>query len=158
MRSVIATRKDFWTGVIYAAVGLGALVMARNYALGSAARMGPGYFPTAVGALLVIVGAVIVLRAFLYPGEPVGSLAWKPMLLVLGSIIAFGLLIGRAGLPIAAVVLVLGCAAASDRFRLEWIPMLGMVGLIAFCVALFVVGMGIPMPLVGPWFSGTDGR
>ena len=76
------------------------------------------------------------------------------MLLVLGSIVAFGILINRAGLLLAAVVLVLGCAAASERFRLGWLPVLGMAALIAFCVIVFVIGMGIPMPLIGPWFSG----
>ena len=80
------------------------------------------------------------------------------MLLVLGSIVAFGFLINRAGFLVAAIVLVLGCAAASERFRLGWLPVLGLVALIAFCVVVFVIGMGIPMPLVGPWFGGPDSR
>jgi hypothetical protein len=49
---------------------------------------------------------------------------------------------------------VLGCAAASERFRLGWLPVLGMAALIAFCVIVFVIGMGIPMLVIGPWFSG----
>ena len=158
MRGAIATRKDFWTGVIYVVVGGGALVMARNYPLGSAGRMGPGYFPAAVASLLLIVGAIIVLRSFFCEGASIHRLAWKPILLVSGSIIAFGFLVGRAGLPIAAAVLVLGCAVASNRFRLAWLPVLGLVALITFCVVVFVIGMGIPMPLVGPWFGGPDGR
>jgi hypothetical protein len=158
VRGAIVTRKDFWTGVIYIVVGVGALVMARNYPLGSAGRMGPGYFPAAVASLLLLVGAIIVLRSFLSEGLSIHRLAWKPILLVSGSIIAFGFLVGRAGLPIAAAVLVLGCAAASDRFRLAWLPMLGMVALITFCIVVFVIGMGIPMPLFGPWFDGPAGR
>jgi len=154
VRAAIATRKDFWTGVIYIAVGVCAFLMARHYAFGSAARMGPGYFPTVVASLLVLVGGAIVARSFFRAGGLIESFAWRPTLLVLGSIIAFGYLIGRAGLLIASGVLLLGCAAASERFRLGWFPMLGLVGLIAFCAALFVIGMGIPMPLVGPWLSG----
>lgn len=153
MRSTIATRKDFWTGVIYIVVGILAVVIARNYALGSAARMGPGYFPTVVASLLVIVGTIIVVRSFLREGEFVDRLAWKPILLVLGSIIAFGLLVNRAGLVIAAAVLLFGSAAASERFRLSWFPLLGFMALIAFCVLVFIIGMRIPMPIVGPWFS-----
>ena len=154
MRIVIGTRKDFWTGVIYVVIGLSALVIARNYALGSAARMGPGYFPTAVALLLTAIGVTIVARSFLREGESIDRFAWKPMLLVLGSIVAFGILINRAGLVLAAVVLVLGCAAASERFRVGWLPVVGMAALIAFCVIVFVIFMGIPMPLIGPWFSG----
>lgn len=154
MRIAVATRKDFWTGVIYVVIGVSAFVIARNYALGSAARMGPGYFPTAVALLLTAVGVAIVVRSFFRQGELIDRFAWKPMLLVLGSIVAFGILINRAGLVLAAVVLVLGCAAASERFRIGWLPVLGMAALIAFCVIVFVIGMGIPMPLIGPWFSG----
>jgi hypothetical protein len=154
VRAAIATRKDFWTGVIYIVVGVGAFLMARHYAFGSAARMGPGYFPMVVASLLVLVGGAVVARSFFRAGGLIEGMAWKPALLVLGSIIAFGFLIGRAGLLVAAGVLLLGCAAASERFRLGWLPMLGLLGLIAFCAVLFVIGMGIPMPLVGPWLSG----
>lgn len=154
MRAAITTRKGFCTGVIYIVVGIGALLMARHYTLGSAARMGPGYFPIAVAALLVAVGVAIVVRSFLRDDTAISRVALKPMLLVLGSITAFGFLINRAGLIVAALVLVVGCAAASDRFRLGVMPLLGLVALIAFCAGLFVLGMGIPMPLVGPWFSG----
>ena len=64
MRSAVTTRKDFWTGIIYVVIGLGALLMARHYAFGSTAHMGPGYFPTAVALLLVAIGAVILARSF----------------------------------------------------------------------------------------------
>jgi Tripartite tricarboxylate transporter TctB family len=153
VRAAIATRRDFWTGVIYIAVGLCALAMARHYALGSAARMGPGYFPTVVASLLVMVGVAIVVRSFFRQGALIDRFAWKPTLLVLGSITAFAFLIGRAGLIVAAAVLLLGCAAASERFRLGWLPLLGLAALVAFCAVVFVTGMGIPMPLLGPWFS-----
>ena len=153
MRTAVATRKDFWTGVLYMTVGLGALLMARRYTFGSTAHMGPGYFPTAVALLLAAIGALIVARSFFADGASVGRIAFKPIVLVLGSTIAFGFLINRAGLLVAGVVLVLGCASASDRFRLEWVALLGMIGLIAFCAVVFVFGMGIPMPLVGPWLS-----
>jgi hypothetical protein len=156
LRSAIVRRKDFWTGVIYVAVGISAIVIARNYTLGSAARMGPGYFPTVVASLLAIVGAVIIARSFLRKGELIGNLAWLPMLLVFGSIVAFGLLINRAGLLLATVVLLLGCAAASDRFRFDWTALLGLVALTAFCAAVFAFGMGIPMPLIGSWFSAGE--
>ena len=153
MRTTVTTRKDFWTGVLYIVVGLGALLMARNYTFGSTARMGPGYFPTAVALLLVAIGATITVRSLFADGASIARIVFKPIALVLGSTIAFGFLINRTGLIVAALVLVLGCAAASDLFRLQWIPLLGMAALIAFCAIVFVFGMGIPMPLLGPWLT-----
>lgn len=153
MRTAVITRKDFWTGVVYVVFGLGALLMARHYTFGSTAHMGPGYFPTAVALLLVAIGAVILARCFFTHGASTGGIVFKPIALVLGSTVAFGFLINRTGLIVAAVVLVLGCAAASDRFQLEWKALLGMAALVAFCAIVFVVGMRIPMPLIGPWLS-----
>jgi Tripartite tricarboxylate transporter TctB family len=147
-------RKDLWTGILYVVIGVSAFLIARNYTLGSAGRMGPGYFPAAVSLLLVVIGSVIVGRSFLVDGSTVRNFAIRPMAVVLCSIVAFGLLLTRAGFLVAGAVLVLGCAMASERFRLDWIPAIGMVGLIGACAFLFIGGMGIPMPLVGPWFGG----
>ena len=154
MRTGLGLRKDFWTGSIYVAIGVAALLIARNYNFGSGARMGPGYFPTVVAAALILVGTVIVGRSFFRPGEGIAGFAWRPLAIVIASIVAFGFLIVRAGFPVAAVVLVLGCALASERFRLAPIPLLGMLGLIGLCIVLFVSGLGVPMPLVGRWFGG----
>ena len=62
--------RDFWTGVIYVAVGTAAVVIARDYGLGTAFRMGPGYFPTILGGLLVLIGLLSLGRAALRSGEP----------------------------------------------------------------------------------------
>src|SRR4029453_1837050 len=67
--------KDFWTGVIYLVVGLGAVLLARAYPLGTARRMGPAYFPTVLGYLLAILGLVAVVRAFIQPGAAIGKFA-----------------------------------------------------------------------------------
>lgn len=60
----ITNGKDFWAGVMFIAFGLGFMIVARNYAMGNAVRMGPAYFPTALGGILVVLGAVVFLRAF----------------------------------------------------------------------------------------------
>lgn len=153
MNWTIRNPKDFWTGLVYACVGIVAFLIAKNYAFGSAGRMGPGYFPTVVSLLLVAVGFVTFARAFRVSGERIGGLAWKPMVLILGSILSFGLLIERAGLVIAAVVLLLMSAAASREFRFEWTAALGLMALVAFCAVVFVTGLGVPMPLLGSWFN-----
>jgi uncharacterized membrane protein YhhN len=151
--TVIRAPKDFWTGVIYLAVGALGILVGREYSFGSAGRMGPGYFPFAISCLLLLFGVITVVRSFLTDGEPVGALAWKAIALVIGSVVAFGLLLPTAGLVIAMLVMVLMSAAASEKFRFDWAATAGLVGLVVFCSLVFVKGLGVPMPLVGTWLQ-----
>ncbi len=60
----IKNAKDFWAGVLFIGFGLAFVLIARNYQMGSAVRMGPAYFPTILGGLLAVLGLVIFLRSF----------------------------------------------------------------------------------------------
>ena len=153
MGSFIRAPKDFWTGVIYLAVGALGIVVGREYSFGSAGRMGPGYFPYVISCLLILFGVITLVRSFMTDGEPVGALAWKAIGLVVGSVVAFGLLLPTAGLIVAMTVLVLMSAAASEKFRFEVKATAGLVGLVVFCSLVFVKGLGVPMPLLGSWFG-----
>jgi putative tricarboxylic transport membrane protein len=145
--------RDFWTGVIYVAVGAGAVVVARDYELGTALRMGPAYFPTVLGGLLVVIGLLSLGRAVLQPGEPVPPVRLKGLAAVTVATLGFGALARGAGLVVALPVLVLVSAAASVRFR--WGPALALAtGLTLFCAAVFLKGLGVPIPLRGPWLGG----
>ncbi len=152
MVSNVRSPKDFWIGVIYLVAGTTGMLIARGYSFGSAGRMGPGYFPTIVSGLLVLFGAFSVLRAFTASGEPIGTLNWKGIILITGSVFAFGYLLQQAGLVIALLTIVLVSATASERFRFEWRAGLALIALIVFCALVFVRGLGVPMPLVGEWF------
>jgi putative tricarboxylic transport membrane protein len=152
MRSVKNPR-EFWTGVIYVAVGASAIVLARDYGLGTAFRMGPGYFPTALGGLLVLIGLVALGRAFLQPGDPLPPLRLKGVVAVTAATVAFGVLVRGAGVVVALPLLVVGSAAASARFR--WAPALALAAaLTLFSVAVFLKGLGVPLPILGPWLGG----
>jgi hypothetical protein len=148
----IRSQKDFGAGLLYAAFGVAALLMARDYGMGTASRMGPGYFPTALGALLLLIGTASVIRAFFRDGKPIGAVAWKGAALVTAGTVLFGLLLRPAGLVPALVALILVGASASSRFRIEWRAGALMVVLIAFCALVFVKALGLPVPLLGPWF------
>ncbi len=63
--------KDFWSGALFVAVGVGAIVLGSKYTLGSVARMGPGYFPRLIGILLVVLGGMLALRALAVDGPKV---------------------------------------------------------------------------------------
>jgi len=150
----IRSQQDFGAGLLYAAFGLAALLMARDYGMGTASRMGPGYFPTALGALLLLTGIASVVRSFFRDGKPIGAVAWKGAALVTAATVLFGLLLRPAGLVPALVALILVGASASSRFRFEWRAGALMLALIAFCALVFVKGLGLPVPLLGHWFGG----
>lgn len=150
----IRNPRDFWAGAIYLALAAVAIGIGRNYSFGSSARMGPGYFPVALGSILALLGAISVIRAFVRPGEPVAAFAWRPLLAILGAVVLFGLLLERAGVIVALVCLIGVGALASRNSRLDATSVGAFAGLIAFCVFVFVKGLGLPMPLVGSWFGG----
>jgi putative tricarboxylic transport membrane protein len=149
----ISSPKDFWSGLIYLFFGVSAILIARDYGMGSALRMGPAYFPTVLGWLLIIIGAISVVRGFLVAGTPIGRFAAKGLIIITGATVLFGLTVRGAGLAIALPVFVILSAAASSRFRV--LPTLLMAAaLTAFCVLVFVHGLGVPLPVIGSWFGG----
>jgi len=150
---MIRNAKDFWTGLIYIFFGSSAILIGREYGMGTAIKMGPAYFPTILGGLLVGIGVISVIRSFIVRGTPVGAFAFKGLTLVTVSALVFGFLVRRAGLAIALPLLVIISAYASTRFR--WRPtLLIAAGLTVFCALVFLKGLGIPLPIIGPWFGG----
>jgi putative tricarboxylic transport membrane protein len=145
--------KDFCTGGIYIAFGLSAVIIGLDYGMGRAVKMGPAYFPTVLGGLLILVGIIASVRSFLQPGTPIGGFTFKGLALVIVSVMVFGLIIKGAGLAIALPVLVILSAFASNQFR--WGPTLPLAaGLTLFCVVVFIKGLGVPLPILGVWFGG----
>lgn len=148
----IRGEKDLGIGATYLALGLVGFIVARNYSFGTAGRMGPGYFPTIISALLIIFGLVTIAKGFVRDGERIGTINWKALTLVTLSVCAFGFLLETAGLAAALTALILISAAASERFRFEIRPLIGLIALNIFCLAVFVEGLGLPMPIIGEWF------
>jgi Tripartite tricarboxylate transporter TctB family len=150
---MIRSTKDFWTGVIYIAFGACTIIIAREYGMGTALKMGPAYFPTILGGLLVLIGAIAMIRAFIVEGTPIGALAVKPLAILLGSIVLFGFIVRGVGLLVALPLLVVLSASASIYFRLLLTLALA-AGLTVFCIMIFVQGLGVPLPIIGPWLGG----
>jgi hypothetical protein len=145
--------KDFWTGLIYIVFGSGALVIARDYGLGTARKMGPAFFPSILSVLLIIIGLISLARSVIRPGTPIGRFTIKGLLLVTGATLFFGLILRRAGLIVAMPALVIVSGYASRRFR--WPAAVALAAaLTAFCILIFLKGLGIPIPVIGPWFGG----
>src|SRR5215475_13360497 len=113
----IKNPKDFWAGVLYIAFGAAAILIALNYPAGTAGRMGPGYFPRLLGGILVALGLILCLRALRLRGTPITFGSFKPLLVVIGSVVLFGIAAAPLGLVVATVILVVVSSAASDEFR-----------------------------------------
>ena len=141
--------KDFYAGLIFITVGIVALVIGRDYSLGTTTRMGPGYFPAMLGWLLTILGLTIALRSLIIDGPPVGHIGFRPLALILASMLAFAGLLEPAGLVIATIALIaIGCLGSVESRAREVIIL--SVALIAVALGLFVYGLGLPMK-IWPW-------
>ncbi len=99
----IKSQVDFFAGLMFLVVGGLFAIGAQKYNVGSAARMGPGYFPMLLGIMLAVLGAAIIFYAMVHQpthskdGEKIGAWAWKPLGYILGANLVFGVLLG--GLP-----------------------------------------------------------
>jgi hypothetical protein len=149
----VSSSRDLWAGLIYLTIGAAGLWFGWAYPMGTAGRMGSGYFPKVLAALLIGFGVLGVLRSFTIESPAITPVRWRPLILVLLACLLFALLLEPAGLIAAMAVFILTCAAASQQFKLDPLSMLGVVALITACALVFVVGLGIPMPLVGPWLE-----
>lgn len=152
MPSFIRHPKDFWTGIIFLGFGLAAIYIGQDYNMGQAAKMGPGYFPTVLGAILAVIGGIAVLRSFIVHGEPVGGINIKGLVLVLASVLLFGFLMRGGGMALAVFVGVMVSALASGKYRFFPTVILA-IGAVIFCVVLFVELLGLPIPIFGSWFG-----
>jgi len=116
-------------------------------------RMGPAYFPTMLGTLLVLIGIALVLRSFIRSGLPLDRFALGKVAWVVGSILLFGLLLRGMGLVIAIIVIVIVSAYASQKFRWPVAVALA-VGIAISSAIVFIVLLGIPIPIIGTWIGG----
>ena len=149
----IRSEKELCAGLLYLGIAGAFLWFGRDYRLGSGAKMGPGFFPFYLSLGLAALGVAAVFRGFRIDGERAGSIAWKPLMLVLSGCLAFGLLLNPAGLVPALAALCLLSAGASAYFRVSGKAALGLLVLIGFCTVIFVKGLGVPMPILGFWFG-----
>jgi Tripartite tricarboxylate transporter TctB family len=142
----VKSPQDFGAGILFIAVGVGALWLGRDYAVGSLTRMGPGYLPTALSWALTAIGAVIALRSLAFDGPRIEPAALRPQAFILAAIVVFALGIERLGLAPTVALVAVVAALASREVRGREMVALGL-GLAALCVILFVYLLGQPFPV-----------
>ena len=139
----IRNSKDFYSGLIFIFFGVLAIGIARDYPMGTAVRMGPGYFPTILGGSLALLGLVVSARFLWLSGEAMEPWALRTLLFVLGATLAFGFLIQPLGLFLTTLLLVVLSCLGGWKFRLREVAILSL-GLAALAVGLFVYALGLP--------------
>lgn len=151
---LIKSQKDFWSGVMFIAIGLFFAWFATDYQMGTAARMGPGYFPFWLGIIIAVLGALIGIGGLRRstPEDKVGKFDFRVNILVLGSAVLFGLLLRPLGLYASLFVLVVVSSLASHEFGWK-VTLANAVFLILFSYFAFIRGLGLIFPLY-PWFIG----
>lgn len=143
----IRSPQDFWAGVMFA--GFGAFFVAwslAHYALGSAVRMGPGYFPVLLGGLLVLLGAGILVKSLAIDGPKVAAFHFRPLLLVALAVVAYGYLMKPGGLVVATAAAVFIGALAGNEFKWKEVLVVA-AALVIFSWLVFVKGLTLPFPL-----------
>lgn len=146
MRIGLRNNRGFWSGLMLAGAGAGALFIAKDYRLGSALRMGPGYFPSVLGGILVLLGILVLARGLKSPEPTEGRWSLRALILLPLSLVLFGWLIEHAGFVPALLVLVVGSSAAGDEFKVVEALMLAAVITVG-AVVVFLWGLGLPFPL-----------
>lgn len=147
----IKSQKDFFSGLMFMSVGVAFAWGSSSYAIGSGARMGPGYFPLALGILLAILGGIITFKALVVEtvdGDKVGKFAWKPLFFIIAANLVFGAMIGGLpslhmpplGLIVGIYALTFIASFAGDEFKLKEIivlaTVLALMSYLAFIVLL----------------------
>ena len=139
--------KDIFAGLIFIAFGAGAFLHAHDYAVGTAVAMGPGYFPAAIGMVLAAIGVAAILRGLSRTTpDPITPHRIEPLILIFAGILAFSLLIERAGLLVASAALI--ALACFRRLRTKPLEVLIIyVVLTGFSAVVFVLLLGVQLPL-----------
>lgn len=142
--------KDLLAGLIFVVVGIGTFVLARDYEIGSATEMGPGYFPAAVGLVLTAIGAAAIVRGVTRKTpDPITPHRLEPLVLIFVGILAFSFLLESVGLVLASAALI--GIACFRRIRERPLEVLAIyAGLTAFSAIVFVYLLGMQLPLF-PW-------
>lgn len=153
--SLIRNPKEFGSGCLFAGFGLAAIVIGASYPIGTAARMGPGYFPRGLGMILLALGAILLIKSFRSKGAAIAIKDVRPLLIVLGSVVLFGLTVVPLGLVVSTVLLIVAASTASHEFRWKEATIASVL-LAGFVVLAFGYGLKLQLPILPP-FLGNGG-
>lgn len=148
------SRDDLIAAALFIGLGGFFAIEALSYDLGTPFRMGPGFLPLTLGAVLAALGLAIGIKGLSRGTDPVKDpVSWRAILLVSVAVIFFAVTLRGLGFVPAVFVTVLGTCLAS---RMNTVPgaILIAIGLTVISTVIFVVGLRLQVPLIGPWLGG----
>ena len=133
---------------MFMGIGGGFAIEATTYSMGSAARMGPGYFPFWLGIVLALIGDTILISALSKKATDtsVSRFDLKILLLVIGSVVLYGVALRPLGLYLSLVLLVVVSSLASHEFNWK-VSVANALFLVLFSYVAFIRGLGLIFPL-----------
>ncbi|MFM1991111.1 MAG: hypothetical protein RJA99_4068 [Pseudomonadota bacterium] len=145
----IRNHRDFWSGVLFIVTGILFMILSRQYQMGTAAKMGPGYFPTILGGLMAALGVLIMLPAFSKKGPQVriDRMDFKSIVLVLVAVAVYAATLPTLGFIVSIVLLIMISSFASHEFSLKT-TLLSTLVLLVFSWAVFVKGLELQFPFL----------
>ncbi len=152
----IKSQRDFWSGLLFLVVGVVFAWGATEYSFGNSARPGPGYFPFSLGILLALLGGLVLFKALTLEsenGDPIGAIAWRPLIIIVASIAIFGISLPRLGLACTLPILITLSALASSEFHWRDV-LISSVVLTVGSWALFIWGLKLTIQLWPIYVTG----
>jgi hypothetical protein len=149
----ILARKNVLAGLMFIAIAALGLWVSRDYPIGTALRMGTGYVPRLLCWILMGLGAAILVQGLREKDAPPERTSWRqlmPIVVVTTSLVAFALAIEQLGL-VLSILLLVGIGAIAARDIKIWELLLAAVVLIALSYAIFILGLGLTMPVWPVW-------
>ena len=150
----IRNQKDFWSATMFIIFGVLFIVWSTDYQFGTTQRMGPGYFPTVLGMMLVALGILVALPSIRHDAQEthVGKIGWRGLLVILGAVVLYAILLPRLGFVVSMAALVIMSAMASKEFTWK-AALLSTVVLGLFSYAVFVKGLELQFPVWPPFLT-----
>lgn len=145
----IRNHRDFWSGVLFAITGGLFMLLSQQYTVGTAAKMGPGYFPTMLGGLMALLGLMLLVPA-VRAGSPETRIArpdFRTIGLILGAVALYAATLPTLGFIVSLVLLVIVSSFASHEFSLKS-TLISAVALLIGSWLVFVKGLELQFPFL----------
>ena len=147
MKNELMNNKRFLTGIQFLIIGGVSIYIAQDYPMGTALRMGPGYFPIVLGGMIGLFGVYELIIGALKPDPVKGNWSLRALIILTVAAVLFGILMEHAGFIPALIVLIFVAAAASREFKFVEV-LISAVVITVSSVGLFIYGLGLPYPLI----------
>jgi hypothetical protein len=150
-------KRDYYAGALVALIGAGAAYQGSSYGIGTLAQMGSGFFPTAIGCGMILIGAAIAATGGgAEPAATTGledphhaptTMDWRGWVAIISGVALFMALCEFVGLLPAIFACVFVSAMGSTTTTWKEAAVLA-AGVSAFGIALFSYLLQVQIPIL----------